>query len=476
MSSIDSKNRLNVEWIKYKFFLIIIVLMCLPSNLYAQSVTDTITRNPGLKLDLPLFDYPYQKYAGDAVGKGFFGSYANPGMSQSLAVTTDLFSGVHYGIKHFLDKSKLSDDGKLGMNVLCTGIIDFLLLYAPGGDGWMHEEYHRAVLSRHGVNSFNGMNLFPIGKELVSVNKIKDEDLVRLKRESPADFVRYTAAGIEGEYMLINRLQRNNFFYNQKLSHEFLYWLVTVNSIGYIFTSSMSGEVDKKTAEMNEKEQTIASRDGIGFDMTTWAYDIFRPDEPYEARGVHPSGTGINRYRTTQDLLPHELKYLRRQGVMSLVNLLSPMMFGYRSIPIGENGVYGNFAMRHLLTSFGRVVSTQVFLKKEPFNMAFAFHNYRNYKNFFPAVEADLVDYPVQWGKFGMYVSPHILLGAQPKDQNFRTNKADFLGLLGLRVDIMSGRHIFPYVDFTAKTKGWVAGNEFLNSNTSVKIGISARF
>ena len=476
MDIIESKNRLRVERIKYKILSFLMILVWLPSCLFSQSVTDSVSRNPRLKLDLPLLDYPYQKYAKNTVGKGFFGSYANPSMSQSLAVSADIFSGFHYGMKHFIDKSNLTNDGKLGMNVLCAGLGDYLLFFLPGGDGWLHEEYHRAVMSRHGINSFNEINLFPIGAELVSVSRIKDEDLIRFKRESSAGFVRRSAAGIEGDYMLINKLQRNNFFYNQKLLHEFLYWMVTANSIGYIFTSTMPDEVDKKTAEMNEKETTIASRDGIGFDMTAWAYDIFRPDEPYEARGVHPSGTGINRYRTTQDLLPNELKYLKKQAVWSLVNVLSPMMLCVRSIPLGKNGLNGNFAMRHLLTSYGTAVSAQVFLKKEYLNMAFACHDYRNYKNHFPGIEAELVDYPVQMGKFGMYVSPRVILGAQPKEQAFMTKKADFLGLFGLRADFKISRHYFSYIDFTTKTKGWVAGNEFLDSNTSVKIGLSARF
>jgi hypothetical protein len=64
----------------------------------------------------------------------------------------------------------------------------------------------------------------------------------------------------------------------------------------------------------------------------------------------------------------------------------------------------------------------------------------------------------------------------QPKEQNFRTEKSEFLGLFGLRVDFMASKHVFPYINFIAKTNGWVAGNEYLNSSTSVKTGVSLRF
>jgi hypothetical protein len=75
-----------------------------------------------------------------------------------------------------------------------------------------------------------------------------------------------------------------------------------------------------------------------------------------------------------------------------------------------------------------------------------------------------------------MFLSPRILIGMQPKDQKFTTSSPAFLGLFGLRVDFMANKNIFPYLDFTAKTNGWVAGNEYLDSNASVKLGLSLRF
>jgi hypothetical protein len=56
------------------------------------------------------------------------------------------------------------------------------------------------------------MNLFPLGADLVSVSKVSDEDLIRFKDESPADLIRMHEAGIEAQYLLASRLQRNNFF------------------------------------------------------------------------------------------------------------------------------------------------------------------------------------------------------------------------------------------------------------------------
>ena len=459
-----------------KILLVLAIIVFFAPDLSAQINIDIELSYPKLKLDLPLFDLPYQIDAMNTVGKGFFGSYLNPSMSQSLAVTVDFFSGFHFGMKYFYENSNIRDFSKEYFYYAGITLGDFILFYLPGGNGWLHEEYHRAVMSRYDINSFNGMNLFPIGAEIVSVSEVADEGLISLKEKSPADLVRLHAAGIEGEYLLIHQLQRNNFFYDQKLFNEFVYWVITVNSHAYIFMSSSPDGVDVETQKMYENEGTVASRDFTGFDMTAWVYDLFRPDEPYEARGPHPSGEGINRYRTTRDLTDDELKYLKGQFYWHFINYVSPMLFVQRSIPLGDSGLMGNFAMRHLLASFGTAVSAQVFLQYEPFNMAFTYHSYLNYGHYFPAIEAELVNFPLHFGKFKLFLSPRIIFGMQPENQKFKTENPKFFGLIGLRADFSMNKYFFRFIDFTAKTAGWVAGNEYLGSNVSIRYGISVRF
>jgi hypothetical protein len=440
------------------------------------NVVCIFAQNATLKLDLPLFDLPYQIDAMNTVGYGFFSSYANPSMAQSMAVTTDVFSAFHYGMKSFYDSANMNADLK---NVIYYGGIavgDFLLTYIPGGDGWLHEEFHRAVMSRYRVNSFNGMNLVPIGAELVSVNNISDEDLIRFKAESPADFIRMQEAGIEAQYLLASRLQRNSFFYNQNYFNEWLYWTTIANSHLYVITSASSRDVNPHVKQMNKVETDIASRDFTGFDMTAWVYDLFRPDEPYEARGDHPSGMGINRYRTTDDLTEDELNYLTKQGKWQAFNYISPMMFGFKSLPFGNTDIKWNFAFRHFLASFGTDLTLEIFVNIEKYNFAAAYHNYLNYEHVFPAIEVEMIDYPIKMKNINMYVSPKIMIGAQPKRQEFFTSEAEFFGLIGSRIDFQITKNWLPYIEVTAKTNGWIAGDAFLQKNVSAKLGVSARF
>jgi hypothetical protein len=450
--------------LKDKMTFLLIFLIFLPFSVFAQN------NEPKLKLDLPLFDLPYQIDAMNTVGYGFFSSYANPSMAQSSAVAMDLYSAFHFGVKTLYDIWNVDD--KFGWDLsLVAG--NLLLLYLPGGDGWMHEEFHRAVMTRYGVHSFNDMNTFPFGQEMVYVKSIKDEDLERFKAESPADFVRLPAAGIEGEYFLIDQLQRNSFFYNQGLRFYTLYWLITINSHAYIFAS---GQGNGGSDELDARETDIMSRDFTGMDMAGWVYDLFRPDEPYSARGPHSSGIGIDRYRYATDLTDEELNYLHSQRYWHIFNYISPMLLNIDRVALGDSGMYGNFAFRHLLTSFGTDVALNVYLIKDAFNMLFVLHNYSNYKNYFPSIEAALVDFPVSLGRLNLYLSPRILVGMQPENQRFKTGTPEFLGLAGCRIDLNISEFFLPYFEVTAKTDGWVAGSEFLEKNISIKAGVSARF
>jgi hypothetical protein len=462
------------------FILIFIVLI--PLDILGQPVKST--RNAEIVLELPVIDLPYQIDAAKTVNEGdvtfgsFFKGYANPGMHLSLSISSDLYTGAHLGISQlFNPDNKLSwTIGKrfwYGVSLIGA---DFLMEYLPGFDGWEHEEYHRAILSRFHINSFNDILKFRIGAETVNVSHVADQDLVRFKLESPADFVRSEAAGIEGEYLLVERLQRNNFFYSQHLPHEVLYLIATLNSIFYVQTCSNPSEADRIIDESNAEETAVEARDFTGLDFLSWTYDLFRPGEPYEARGIHPSGTGIDRYIKTTDLTSEEMSYLKQQGKLQWFNVVSPMMIGFKRIRLTQNGLYGNFAFRDYLTSFGNDISFNVFLMNPEYKLVFAYHNFQNYERFFPAIEIQMIDILQPLFSSQIYISPRIFTGMQPLDQGFKTGKAAFLGMAECRLELKTKSVINPFVELSAKTKGWIPGNEYLNENISFRAGLSSRF
>src|SRR6185369_11033773 len=144
-------------------------------------------------------------------------------------------------------------------------------------------------------------------------------------------------------------------------------WLAKVNSILYVYTSGTSN-ADGLTDEVNAKEgANVPKRDFTGLDFTAWVYDLHRPDEPYAARGVHPSGVGIDRYIRYSDLSDAEKSYLRLQGYLQVLNLIDPNLFGFTRFTArrraGTDGADGAAPPRppiewmlsafHLLAPFG---------------------------------------------------------------------------------------------------------------------------
>jgi hypothetical protein len=417
----------------------------------------------------------------DSSGYGFFGSYASPSMDQSMALTADIYSSLHFGMRKLYDGLSLAPLWKNAVYYggTAAGILAFA--YAlPFGYPWMQQEYTRSILSRFDIKSRNGTYIIFNG---TAVNDVMDAQLERFKAESPQDMIRMDEAGSEGYILFSDYMIRNVFFYDL---HNLSNWTALIAAVWGGIGHNASGIsakylgadlVDNNIKTHYKDDGEEGSRALYSYSSINWVYDLFRPNEPYSARGTHPSGNGVARYITWEQLNDDEREYLIKQGWLSYLNIFSPLYYGFNSFSLGKTGIEWNIALRHYLTSFGSDVPVQLLLKKEPFNMLFTYHSYQNYNNYFPAIEAELVEFPLQFTpKFGLFLSPRVLLGMQPKDQQFKTSDPEFFGLLGLRVDFGLSRHVLPFVDFSAKTGGWIAGDEYLESNVSFKAGLSLRF
>jgi hypothetical protein len=441
-----------------------------------------------LKIDLPFFDFPYQSDVMKAMGYNFFQTYSAFSMEQSLKLTTGVYSAMHYGLKKMYDNLSFEPfwNNAIYYGTTTAGILAFGY-FLPFGYPWMKQEYVHSILNLNEIHGFNGTYRIIDRSALIGVT---DDELGYFKRNTPYDFIRMNSAGNEAYNIFSDTLIRNYFYYDP----DDLSWISALVATFVNFGANASPiivfdgknshgiimfdyDVETILEEWYKNDKGQETRYLTGFDMLNWGYELFHPDEPYAARGLHPSGDGsIARYITFKQFTDDEMKYLVKHSYLSYLNFVSPLLYGVRSFPLGNSGLEANFALRHYLTSFGTDITATVFLKKKPFNMAFTYHSYQNYENYFPAIEAELVDYPLHIGKLGMYISPRVLIGMQPKGQEFKTGSAEFLGLFGLRVDFMAGKNIFPFVDFSVKTSGWVAGNEYLGANASITLGVSLRF
>jgi hypothetical protein len=429
------------------------IVLCLASGalLFAQS--GSASPSVALKLDIPVFDLPYQIDAANMHGYNFFDSYTHPSMDLSLNIANDVLSTFHYGMIKLKSAMGIDKYWKrfLYYGGSMLGDVVLFITPAPPSQIWLHESFHGAAFTHGGVGNHIGYD-FP-----VAAYTMPDFGNFTLWY----DWSRTLAAGFEAQHLLIERMQINNFFYEQKMFNEFYYWLTFYQTWSYAYSPSIQDQI---TITVDGEEQTAAG------DSLLWAYFLFHPEEVELAT----SDEDVN--ITLSSLKDNEKEFLKTRTMLGLLNFVSPMMFGIRSMPLWS-GFSGNFALRHFYTSFGTDTRLDLYLKTDPYNFKFVLHNYINYEHYFPAIEAELVDFPVQFTpKFGLLFSPRILLGIQPRDQEFMTADPEFFVLAGCRADFAVSKHFFTYLDLSAKTDGWVAGNEFLEHNISLKAGISARF
>jgi hypothetical protein len=420
---------------------------------------------PTARLDFTVFDAPYN------VGHGLRG----PSMAQSLDLSTAAYELTHAGIERAFGKRK-----RLGRAAIAVFDIATMVEVAlPLTSVWVHEEFHRATMGRRGVSSFNDVYRLDVDAAWIAVSHVKDADIVRLKRDHPSEWIRTNAAGIEGELVLVRDLERRRFFGQSRAWHLPLYWLTKLGTFGYVASGTWS-DADADIDEANRDDgANVERRDFTGHDLLGWVYDLHRPEEPYDARGIHPSGVGIDRYVKNADLTSEERRYLKRQGRLQLLNFVDPFLFGLdRGFSFGAAGSLTrvNAGLSHYLTSFGHTIDANVFVRRGSLGIDVTAHAYANDDAIFPGLEAELIDVPLTVRGRALTLSPKLALWLQPERQRFRTSSGDAGGLAGLRVRTDISRRVGAFADVEAKTAGWVAGLPYLDRHVSVRLGLSTTY
>jgi hypothetical protein len=460
----------------------------------SDSIPDAAPETYRLTLDFPLADFPYINDAAQSeanrrlnplpgnnapvqttdYAKAYFSRYNNLSMRQLTAMAENLH-GTNYYINNLLWNKWVKPTNKRRRVLnrvlanITAGVPDFLMsYYLPFGNGYAHEEFHRNVLTVNNIPSYDEFWSFNNGQQITHV---RDEDLVYFKEKQPADFVRLHTAGIEGQYAFLRNMQKQNFFYDTKYPNVAINVLLTKYIIDYVNQTDAS-DYNSTMRKVFSGEPTIEERDINGDDFLTYTYELFRPNQPYTARGIAPNGVGIARYLTTDQLTTEEFDYLKKMGRLQYLNFLSPHLIGINQIRISENFKF-NFAVRHLLTSFGYEIGGDVFLKLKEKNILLGFHGYRNKNNFFPGIEGSLINHPVAIGTKKLRTNTTVMLWTQPENQGFFTSKAQPGGLLAMQLRYPVSKSFQPYLEVEGKTKGWVANNPYLKSSISARAGFS---
>lgn len=421
------------------------------ASAHAQDERDGFSLN----LDLPLVDLPFTDISG----------LSSPSMRQSLAVTKDVYYLTNYALESALEPTNGNGWHRVWTR-MAIAVADVVLYEsAPFGGAWMHEEWHRAVMTRHRTSSFNGIYYFA-GGSFTAVDHESDADLARIKDGHNPDFVRLSAAGMESEHVLANAIEKDAFFDGTRTWNNVQLMIAHVSPFSYLQECAGSSS-DTDTKMMNEKEGTdVAHRDFTGLDCNGWAYDLFHEDDKYADRGTHPSGVGIDRYRTFSMLSDEGRRYLKRQVTLSALNFVDPFLLGRNGFA-SDDGRW-NATLRHFLTSFGYAVDANAYVATTPFTGLVTLHNYWNRSHYFPGVEVQTFGW--QWP---VETDVRAMVWLQPKGQRFKTAAGTPGGLIDVTMGPRLEGRVRPYVELVGKTAGWVAGNVYLDKNLSVLLGVS---
>src|SRR5690606_15695072 len=190
-----------------------------------------------------------------------------------------------------------------------------------------------------------------------------------------------------------------------------------------------------------------------------------------DARGTHPSGTGIDRAIKTRKLSREEYQYLSKMGKMQYLNFITPFMIGINCIPLSANTSF-NFAVRHYLNSFGYDLTVDFFLEHRKRSYLLSLHKYSNKDNCFPGLEVEAPAINYTWKNRKLSVSPAAMIWLQP--ENFYSKNAHVGGLFRTKASLSLNRWLDVYAVLEGKSKGWVAGNPYLGNNLGLRMGLHA--
>src|SRR5436190_22022724 len=111
--------------------LVMALCVALPAHAWPKDPPPRpLTRARHLHFDLPAVD------ARENLTLGFW-----PSMRQSLAITTDSFYALHAAIMAVPYPRELPDDAVAIFDYGIIGVTDFFVMFVPGFNGWMHEEW-----------------------------------------------------------------------------------------------------------------------------------------------------------------------------------------------------------------------------------------------------------------------------------------------------------------------------------------------
>ncbi len=420
-----------------------------------------------LRLELPLFDSPY----GAAHG------YRAPSMAQAGAIARDFHTATNWAVD--LAVAGACEGRACGESATTRWTIELgalvvanaLVIRLPFFGVWSHEEYHRVVLGQYGIDSRNDTWDLPLTS--IYVSHVTDEELVWLKRDHPGDMVRLSSSGMEADVELARAIEADVFFDRTDWRRDLVTLAILRGGvIRYMWTCD-SDAATTTTDRDNAREPDPAWRDIVGYDCDAWAYDLQRPDEPYAARGPHPTGIGIERYRKPTQLTAQERKLLVEAKWLSLLNVVDPAMLGLRwGVPSAPQDWRMTAGLAYQMTSFGQAITLDLYANGADARWRAAVRLFTSDHLWLPGVEVERVRLAANVGGARLEVTPAVGLWLQPASDRWDDTAAKPGAVARLKVAWVPRDRISAFAEVLAKSAGWVAGTPELGAGIEARVGV----
>lgn len=317
---------------------------------------------------------------------------------------------------------------------------------------------HKSVLSSENIGSLytplKSIKLSP------HVSGVLDTTLQNLRNEKLPVYIRLHTAGIESDQVILKKEAELLFYNDDSFKNLWLeYWTRRIANVLMLGMSSQKWLYSsKRKINPNELQQDIVGNRIIGM-----VRNLYEPNAPYK------------RFTSIDELSEKEIEYLKKIASRSWLNLLDPLLFGIRSVKIGDSFEVYPSAFYHL-TPFGDETSMNFLAKTNDGKFGITINKYSNYNRNFWGFNLNLLQ--AQFAETPFTIGFNANLWEQPEKLDFFTRNAT--PGLSVGVDMNYVIDINRYNDrisfdfgLSYKDEGYIKGAAYIKEGVFFNVGCS---
>lgn len=321
-----------------------------------------------------------------------------------------------------------------------------------------HEEGHRSILTANNIGAIS--KPFFNSKGAAYVTGVSNSTLIDMRDNYLPEYIRLHTTGLESDYMLTHRVETMLAF-NQEV-YKNLQWEYIFRKLAII--QYMASGLFKYNPDLEEESNEL-ERDIVGHDIYGAARHLYRPTMEFY------------RYTKYSDLGNDEIKYIKRVGFRSFLNLLNPAVLGKTGFQLNPN-LKLLAGLGYSLSPFGDYTDENIWIKIEKCNLNIYFRQFQNHTKWFPGFGVGLTDFPIHKKVIGS-VNTHFW--SQPENFDFFTSSSFTGGSIDATLQYlffsnnMANRikAISFDIGTSYKTKGFLPEETLLGEHFGFRVGAS---